>query len=350
MIIRSCIIASTLFLCVLSHGCELPAPHEDIEQDPLFNTKLITDNRNEVQKHLMTHYNASIIDIATDDNVTLKAISIPATETVERTIIAFPGFYRGVKEGMVPLIRLLPKNYHKFLVEERGHGESDGYFWSNLRRYGIDETNDIKAALEWVKKHTSPTIPVTILGLCTGGFNATRALQHLKNENKLHEYNVDSLILDSTIVSGTHVLHAGKHHFQKVMSQYFAWLYPNDSNAQVRERLLPKLVWYLLGSPIISALTFFVRGGIEKHDPETRIDTNIQSISDTPILALHAEEDGYAPKDHVEHLIKDHRNPQDEVHIFKDSSHANNFLKHKVRYGKIVKNFLAKIKAAQNRE
>ncbi len=347
--IKRILTASLLMLTLSSHTMhQLPAPDlENIEQDPLFNTKFITNNRKAVMDHLQTHYQASSLDIITQDNVTLKAISIPAkTQDPERIIVAFAGFYPGLKEGMTPLVPLFSGKHKIILVDQRGHGESDGNFWINLRRYGIDEVKDVEAVMNYVKL-TYPTSPITMLGLCSGGYNATRTLEQLKKADKLKDYNVDSLILDSAFVSGTSVLHAAEHHFQKVVPPLFKPLYPNDSNEELRNRLLPKLIWFFIGYPCITLLKFLVQGGIEKHNPETRIDTNIGAIKETPILAIHAEDDGYAGKEHVEQLVKDHGNKNDEIHIFKNSSHGNNFLKYKTPYQEIVVNFINKIKATK---
>lgn len=336
----------TLFLTTLlvTNAACLAAPLElplD-EQDPLFDTSFLLQY-DKVAEHLVEKHDALHTTLTTSDNLKLDAVWIPC-KNATNTVIAPAGFFPGRKEGMATLKPLLPDNSNLLLFDARGHGISEGSFWSNLRNYGINEYNDVIAAMNYAKE-TGDNKPLILLGMCAGGFHSIRALTYLKDDNALALYNVKGVILDSTFTSCQQVIPAGYYHFsQKLIPQLLrSNIYTKDSNEQVKQRLLYKFLWNFVGNPFVTLLTWCIRGGIQQHDATTRIDNTIHKISEIPITFIHAATDNYAPLQDIVVLKKNHNNPDDELHAYEDSSHANNFLKKKNDYRKTLHEFLATV-------
>ena len=342
MTTRSLFITSILILSTLSKSSpELPAPDSNLENDPLLNTTHLLNNQG-VRNHLKTYYNAQSFTCTTADNIMIDGIYVPRNNATHTTIAA-AGFYPGNQEGMASLVKLLPEDSNILFFDARGHGKSTGWLFPNLPYYGMHEYKDIIAVMDMAKSFDNK--PLIMLGICAGGFNTLRALVELKKQEKLEQYDVRCVILDSLFTSGTHVLHAGHYHFgQKVIPQMLrSTLYPDDTSATVKDRLLYKLLWNFLGYPLVSLLKWTVQDSIKQHDPITCADDKIHFLKNIPILYIHANNDGYAPIEHVKTLKEKHANDQDQMLIFDKSKHAFNLLIHKHEYRKNICNFVAKI-------
>ena len=116
----------------------------------------------------------------------------------------------------------------------------------------MHEYKDIIAVMDTAKRLDNK--PLIMLGICAGGFNTLRALVELKKQEKLEQYDVRCVILDSVFTSGTHVLHAGHYHFgQKVIPQMLrSTLYPNDKHHRKRSialQIIMEFSWISFGQP-----------------------------------------------------------------------------------------------------
>lgn len=341
MIKRNFIIASMLFISISNYAMlELSAPDtEDIEKDPLFDTKNLLNTQG-VRHHLEKHYGAQFVTFKTDDNITLHGTFIPRDGATHTTIVP-GGFYPGNQESMATWARVLPSDGNIIFFDARGHGRSEGLFWSNISRYAVDEYKDLFPVLDFAKAKQKPII---INPLCAGAIHTVHALKKLKDDKKLDDYDVRGLIVDSAFASTKAVLPAGEYHFrEKAIPQMLrSYIYSSDSTTEVKNRLLYKIIWNFFGSPFIRLLTYFARPGIEQNDPATRIDDKIHELQHIPMQFIHAKQDNYTGKENAEILKEKHNNPQDEIIIFEDSDHANNILKKKKEYKDAVSRFIGK--------
>ena len=342
MIKRNFIIASMLFIFTSHYAMhdELPAPAQDIDNDPLFVTKNLVNTQG-VRHHLEKYYGAKSVTFKTEDNITLHGTFIARNGATHTTIVP-GGFYPGNKESMASWARVLPSDGNIIFFDARGHGRSEGLFWRNISQYAVDEYKDLLPVLDFAKAQHKPII---INPLCAGVIHTVHALKKLKDDKKLDDYDVRALIVDSSFTSPMAVLPAGVYHFrEKAIPQLLrSYIYPSDSTTEVKNRLLYKLIWNFIGSPFIHLLTYFARAGIEKNDPVTRIDDKIHELQHIPMQFIHAKQDNYTGKENAEILKEKHNNPQDEIFIFEDSDHANNILKKKKEYRDAVAPFIAKV-------
>ena len=342
--IKKTLIATLLMLTVSTLAIQqLPAPDlEDIDKDPLFDTKNLLNNEG-IRDHLAQYYKAEAVTFKTEDNLTLHGTFIPRENATHTTIVP-GGFYPGNLETMATWARVLPTDGNIILFDARGHGKSEGPFWSTRRQYGLHEYKDILAVLKFAKEKAKEK-PIILSPLCAGAMHTVHALTKLKDDKKLDGYKIHGLIIDSAFTSTLAVLPAGEYHFrEKVIPQFLrSKIFTGDKSAEVKERLLYKIIWFFIGYPFISLLTWFGRGGIEQNESTTRIDTKISQLNDIPMLCIHASDDKYAPLSHAEALRDNHTNPKDEFIIFNDSDHANNILKKKKEYKAKVEAFIAKV-------
>lgn len=340
--IKRILLTSILTLPLTALSMELPAPNDDLDKDPLFDTKNLL-NTDAITHHLKKYYGATPFFVTTEDGITICGTLIERENATHTTIVP-GGFYPGNQETMATWARVLPANGNIILFDARGHGKSEGPFWSTIRQYGLNEYKDILAILEFAKKKEKPII---MSPLCAGALHTIHALTKLKAQDQLNDYKIRGLILDSAFTSPVAVLPAGEYHFrEKAIPQLLrSWVSPNDKSSKVKEHLLYKIIWNLIGYPFISILTWLGRGGIEQNEATTRIDTKINQLSEIPMLCLHAKNDMYAPLSHAETLCANHNNANNKLVTFDDSDHANNILKKKEEYQKAVNTFIANVLA-----
>lgn len=360
MINRILLITSLLSVPQAATACQTPPEERTLtdsqkalkafNKNILFNFTALSQY-NRIKQHVIDEHGAQLLHFQNSDNQKLEGLYIKR-QNADHTIIAPGGFYPGRMEGMTPTILLFPES-NIFLFNARGHGNSEGSFWSTLPAYGVHEYKDIIAAMETARAQSDK--PLIILGMCAGGFHTINALNKLAKDNVLEKYNVQAMIADSVFTSGEQVLPAGYYHFrEKTIPQLLRTipLYKNYKTAEIKDTWISKAIWASMGYPLITALTLMVKPGITRNNETTRIDTQekMSNIKHIPILFMHAENDKYIEPSQVQALKNMHNNPKDEMILFKNSSHANNLIIHKHKYQKAVQNFIAGLNNDQTAE
>jgi pimeloyl-ACP methyl ester carboxylesterase len=333
----------TLFMLTASSYAmhQLPAPHVDLDQDPLFDTKNLL-NKQGIRDHLATHYNAEFVTFKTEDNLTLHGTYISRQDATHTTIVP-GGFYPGNQETMATWARVLPTDGNIILFDARGHGKSEGPFWTNMGQYGLHEYKDILAVMKFAKEREKEK-PIIMSPLCAGVLHTVHALRKLKETNELDDYKVRGLIVDSAFTSGLPVMPSFEYHVrEKALPQLLrSNIYTSDSSTEVKNRLAYYLLWNFLGWPFVRLFTWFTRPGIEQNDATTRIDDKIKDLQHIPMLCMHAKNDQYSHDSNAQTLTSNHANTNDQLIIFEGSDHANNILKKKKEYKDAVEKFIAK--------
>jgi pimeloyl-ACP methyl ester carboxylesterase len=265
-------------------------------------------------------------DFKTRDNLMINAIMLDQSKTmnIRTTIISYPGFVPGRKEGMSTLYAMLEKEPYNFMfIDPRGHGTSQGELltYRGIKHYGESEFLDIVAAIEFIvayntKENITPSI--ILHGLCSGAFHTIKAVAYLKKHNYATYNCIQGIVFDSgwPIMSdiAENVLDAQAE--VECTSYYVPYLQPYAS--------------YIL----ISIYNFFFKHHHQKQTPITEI---IDSI-DQPILFIHAENDIFVPIHNVYTLIAKAKNPK--AWFVKESYHVHNHLKHKDQYKHQLQQFI----------
>lgn len=344
MILRPLLIASLFLIPAHSYACE-PKKYDPF----FFKTENLRDE-NKARTELVTKHNAKLFTCKTQDNLTIHGTFIPRKKNADHanrtpsTVIVASGFFPGRQWGMATLTALIP-DYNIVLFDARGKGDSEGPFWRKVKRYGKREYQDVIAVMNYVKTE-HPQEQLLMYGLCAGAFHTIRALEILQAENKLEPYNVRAIVLDSAFTACPQVIAAGDYHLrEKVFTPFIQhWFFPHIKNKKVvQQTILCKAFLQCVGNPLVKLLTSYAKEGINEHNEKTRIDTNIKTLQKIPILGLHAADDKYVECQHVKDLLANHENPNDELCILRDSSHADNLLKHPELCAIRINNFFEKI-------
>src|SRR5207253_6165044 len=99
------------------------------------------------------------------------------------------------QEDIATFYALLPEDCNILFFDARGHGNSDGSLLWKLWQYGIHEYKDILGAISCINDMNS--LPIIIIGICSGAFNAAHALVSLEKNNQCHTSHVKGLVFDS---------------------------------------------------------------------------------------------------------------------------------------------------------
>lgn len=111
------------------------------------------------------------------NNPRLHAWLIPTKKEVKGVVILFHG-YSGNKSSQIPPARVFRKlGYHTFLIDFRGHGDSEG----GQTTIGYHEAKDVKLAYDYIKRYYED-LPITLFGTSMG------AVAILKAQ---HDYQLD---------------------------------------------------------------------------------------------------------------------------------------------------------------
>lgn len=219
-----------LFIILLMSNIVTHTENESI--DYFLNPKKLKNLKNTQQELMKKGFKK--IYFSTSDNIQLCGLFLDQSKktTPLGTIIYCAGFYPGTKEGMSSFYTLVANQpYNILLFDARGHNESQGCLlcYKSLRQYGRTEYIDIIAAIHFVNTYNQQhniNSKIFIHGICSGAFNAIRALEQMQQQNDTTLQNINGVIFDSgwlhiqDIVEST-VTAELKH---RLKNSYFSWL------------------------------------------------------------------------------------------------------------------------------
>lgn len=218
--------------------------------------------------------------------------------------------------------------------DARGHGQSNGTFWSNIHNYGLNDYQDIVGAIKYI--HKIAPIKTIIIGLCSGAFNAVHALLYIQEKASLEKYAIKGLIFDSGFGSISDTIHILSYHTkQHVLPPFFTTCYQNDSKKSVQKKYPYRITYYIF-SKIINITTYFIRSYLQKNDKQTNLFDKIGKIK-CPIFFIHAYNDRYVSIEHAIRLASTAL--KGSCWWIEYSTHACNHLKHKYVYQEKVLEF-----------
>lgn len=266
------------------------------------------------------------ITFATPDGLTLSGLFLERPNA-RCNVVVCAGWYPGKKEGMATFYALLPKDCNILFFDARGHGESEGPLLWQLWRYGINEPKDIIGAITYLNKNNS--LPIFIVGVCSGAFNAAHALIALEKNDKGMSSNVKGLVFDSGWGSVSDIIRtapaAGIE--KRLMSLFASWY-------KIKKKLLRTGYFYSIIT-LFSRYSGFIGSIIckklftQRYETTTTLFNKMHHIT-TPILFIHSHDDTYADMHDVVKLST--CTPHKQCWWIEQSFHAKHHLIHKEMY------------------
>lgn len=318
------------FLC-LAHDNE-----SSWENSPYFDTTFLS-NYDEVRTSLCKEGFKEVC-IPTEDGLNLNGLLLERPEATLSVIVCC-GFYPGRKEGMASLYPMLPHTCNILFFDARGHGTSEGKFWSAIHRYGKDEYRDVIAAIDYMHKHVQK--PILIHSICVGAFHAARALIELQKKDLIANYALQGLIFDSGVASIVESAEIPRKHLQHkiIPGIVTSTMYKNDSKKEAKERYIYKIAWFM-SAKILRSIEFCVKPFLRWHETETNLQDKMCTIP-CPVLYIHAKNDSYASCETIISLAA--KTQRAHCWWIENSEHAANHLKHKQEYRIRLCDFIGQI-------
>lgn len=269
-----------------------------------------------------------------DDNLTLSGLWLER-ENALGTAILCAGFYPGRKEGLAAFYHLLPQ-CNLLLFDARGHGESEGRFWSNIFYYGRDEYKDILGALEFVKSTNNK--PIFLLGMCAGAFHCIKAIQEIQ-KNNLTSLLPAGLILDSSILVLEEAIDVPKRYFieNTLPNLLRKYLYPECAKQVIKDSITYKLSSLLIG-PLLAIPEYIFFPFYRFRNDALNVKPLISKLN-IPLFFIHTENDNLAP---FKHVAEYHRAGH-TCWFEKKAGHACIYLQYKHKYKKNLFSFMTNI-------
>ena len=226
-----------------------------------------------------------------EDNLRINGLWLQR-EPASYNILLCAGFYPGRKEGLAAFYHLLPQNCNILMFDARGHGLSEGAFFSKLALYGANEYKDIIGALQFIRKENNK--PIILLGMCAGAYHCIKTVDYIENTGQ-HTLAPFGLILDSSILSITDAIEVPKKYFlHSILPNILRKkLYPNKTKAAIKKCWLYTLC-SLCTVPFLTVLEYLFR-------PCTLLRNDLLDLKPLcnkikiPTFFIHAQNDTFAP-------------------------------------------------------
>lgn len=265
------------------------------------------------------------ISFKTSDNLELSGLFLSRPNATCNVIVC-AGWRPGKKEGMATFYSLLPDDCNILFFDGRGRGDSEGPLLKGLSCYGVHEYKDIIGAITYINQNNN--LPIFLIGLCSGAFNAAHALIHLEKQNKTETSGIKGLIFDSGWSSVTETARTSSiANINKVILMLLKPLYGNRKQSQ------NSYFYKLLSSCNNCCLTIIhklcVKPIVIQYDHITNLTDKIRIIT-SPIFFIHSYEDELTPIEPVIQLSNLTRNK--ECWWIKKSSHTMHHIIHRDLY------------------
>jgi pimeloyl-ACP methyl ester carboxylesterase len=297
----------------------------------LYTTSFLKNNK-AVHACLIQH-GFSEITFKTPDNLTLHGLFLSRPHATSNVIIC-AGWFPGKKEGMATFYDLLPTDCNILFFDARGHGSSEGLLLWKLWEYGIHEYKDILGAISYLNNVN--TLPIVIIGICSGAFNAAHALVDLEKNNKTESSHVKGLVFDSGWGSVTEIARtAPPAGIEKRLINLLKKIYTNKK--QIKEGYIFKLCSLITRINYSISYHMCTKHVTAYYEKITTLFDKINHIT-IPILFIHSCDDTYAIKSDAIRLSQ--LAPHTTSWWIKKSFHAKHHLIHKKLYKQRLRSFL----------
>jgi pimeloyl-ACP methyl ester carboxylesterase len=273
------------------------------------------------------------VTFKTPDNLTLHGLFL-SRPNATCNIIVCAGWFPGKKEGMATFYDLLPHDCNILFFDARGHGKSDGPLLWKLWEYGIHEYKDILGTISYLNNVNS--LPIIIIGICSGAFNAAHALIDLEKNNRTMSSRIKGLVFDSGWGSVTEIARtAPPAGIEKRLICLLKKIYSDKHEIQQSYiftlcSLLARINYSISYHLCTKYITSY-------YEHRTTLFDKIHHIT-TPILFIHSRDDTYAIKNDAIRLsqLASHAT----CWWIKTSFHAKHHLIHKKLYKQKLTTFI----------
>lgn len=311
---------------------------QDLDTSKYFDTQFLTQY-DLVAETLIQEEGFIEVFFPTPDKIMLHGLLLKRPHATYN-IILLAGFYPGRKEGLATIYKMLPNDCNILLFDARGHGNSEGSFFSTLYKYGAREYQDVIGALRFI--HRLNNLPIIIHGTCIGAFHSAHAILALQKNNLLPYLNIKGLIFDSIPASVIQMIYAPHTHLEeKILPSLFQTWYSNDSKKEIKQRYLFRITNTCI-SLMLSSIGFLTTPPLKYHNNNRSLHGKMHHIP-YPILFIHSYDDTYS-------CIKEAQKLAQEAQatcwwIEQPSVHAAHALKHKYEYQERMNNFIQQVVA-----
>lgn len=262
---------------------------------------LYLEDKGILDREIYEEENIEEVEIKSKEGYTLKGYLIEKYPSSNKYIILVHG-YSANHHIHMPFVRLfLNEGYNVLLVDQRGHGDSEGTYPT----YGYFEKDDINRWIGFLVKRKGEEVFIGLHGQSLGG--ATALMCGAENEK------VRFIIDDCGYSSGREVV---RHEFSK-------------------KKFIPFWIVYL-----VLRLKIRYRCGFDMDRVNPLED--IREI-DKPILFIHGEMDKVVPSSMGEDMYKSRGNKNDMILLVKEAGHMECYGKRRKEYEEIVHRFLESI-------
>lgn len=236
------------------------------------------------------------IRIPTPDGLTLDGWFIPE-EGSRRTILICHGAGANKGNFVYFLSPFVGQGYNVAFFDFRAHGASDG----RVTTYGIREEQDVRAAVDWLKRNR-PEQSQTIVGLGSSQGAMALALAAARDPR------IDAVVLDSPFVSPRELLR---------------------DHAKAVPVLGPLAADWMLALASLQTGTNFFAPSAERA---------VMALGNRPVLIIHGDEDILMPASHSQRLYNAAKGPREIW--FGPGSHSNIITADSLAYRERVIGFL----------
>jgi pimeloyl-ACP methyl ester carboxylesterase len=273
------------------------------------------------------------ITFKTPDNLSLHGLFLSRPNATCNVILC-AGWYPGTKEGMATFYDLLPDHCNILFFDARGRGNSEGPLLWKLWQYGMHEYKDILGTISYINNVNS--LPIIIIGICSGAFNAAHALIHLAQNNTYHSSHIKGLVFDSGWGSVTEIARtAPPAGIQKRLINLLKLIYTNKEH--IEQSYLFRLCSTLTHINYATSYHMCTKYITKYYEKITTLFDKIHHIS-TPILFIHSNVDTYAIKNDAIRLSQ--LAPHTTCWWIEKSFHARHHLIHKELYKEKLTTFI----------
>lgn len=214
-----------------------------------------------------------------------------------RVVIMFHG-YRGTarRDFSGAGMHMIKKGYNVILVDERGHGDSEGH---NIT-FGNREKRDVLSWIDFAKKELGENIEIILAGISMGAATILFAAQYIKEPMKL--------ICDCPYPTGKEIL-----------------------SESIRKLKMPvKLFWPVLNFSSI----VFSHASLNKDDAS-------KSLKNSPhkVLIIHGEKDRIVPYKQSYRIYEENKEKV-RYELFPNTDHGVSYMTDTPRYIRVIDEFL----------
>ena len=251
------------------------------------------------QKELYEAYKKEPISVNSKDNLTLRGVYIE-NKIKDKIVIIFHGYKSNGESDILMSYDFLKLGYSAIVVDQRGHGKSDGKYIG----MGILERYDVLTWIDYAIDRFGENIEILLNGISMGAATVMMASELVKSKQ------VKGIVADCG----------------------FSSCY---DEVRYCLRKLPSF-------PIMQIVNLYSRI-FAKYDMKETTSAKSLANSEIPILLVHGKKDDFVPCDNLEKCYNASKSKIKDSICFENAIHASSYADNSKQYDVKVEKFLEKI-------